>query len=93
MNKNSLVLINTLNPFLAKIAVCVGLNPVVFGLFFALCYQVAVASLAASTAVTMAFNHTEWVERFYVYKVGVGQLVVWLFAAVRIVLPLILFVF
>ena len=90
---HNLVLILALVPSLAKIAVGVGLNPVVFGLFFSLCCQIAVASPAASAAAAMVFGHSEWVEPKYAYKVGLGSLVVWLAAALCVMLPVTLFVF
>ena len=90
---HNLVLIIALVPSLAKIAIGVGLNPVVFGLFFSLCCQIAVASPAASAAAAMVFGHSEWVEPKYAYKVGVGSLVVWLLTAVCVMLPVTMFVF
>jgi len=90
---HNLVLIIALVPSLAKIAMGVGLNPVVFGLFFSLCCQIAVASPAASAASAMVFGHSEWVEPKYAYKVGVGTLIVWLLGAVCVMLPATIFIF
>jgi len=90
---HNIVLIIALVPSLAKIAVGVGLNPVVFGLFFTLCCQIAVVTPAASAAAAMAFGHSKWVETKHAYKMGICLFFTWLLTAVCIMLPVILFVF
>lgn len=90
---HNLVLIIALTPSLAKICVGVGIDPIMFGIVFCLCMLTSCSTPAASANTAMVFGHTEWVERNYAFKVGVGNLIVWLLTAVCIMIPLGMLIF
>ena len=84
---HNLVLIIALTPSLAKIAMGVGIDPILFGLVFVQSTMISVATPAASAQAAMVFGN-ELVERKYGFLCGVTTMIVFLIVQLGIILPI-----